>query len=511
MVAVTAPLWVGFLIGTAFGVPAALWGIGNPETVIRLARLVDRLLIGCFAFVTAVGAVFLYGLYALGLSMHFSPKPLYLVGVTLGGLLFGVGVAISGYFPGSEWIALGEGRRDVLYAIPGGLLGAAVWTVVYQTPAGRWLVTAANYGDLVLTGNIADIRPLPTFVAAVGYAAVALTLLYFLPRYKGGRHSCLRHLATCPVDEHDQAFMRDTAEYLREGAVDPTCSHRPSWYQQLTSREVPAVSFYARTIASVGFAVALLVVLAIFLHQIFGQSTTYSWLVGQVFLAHFAYSAKVFTTIGWEPYTDVGVLFGGLISALFISRHFTAFRPVVPPSWRNQFGHSSTKRAVGCFGGSFLVLFGARMADGCTSGHILSGGIQLSLSAWLFTVATVTALFVTARLLYRDASWLTRPDGSAGPASERPPTARTGHRGGGSAARGAALAGIVLGCFVLMVAAGAVLTHAATRGSPTLVDVGVPAAIPLLLLIGITLSVRGRPARKLRTPAFSAGRTGTSR
>lgn len=416
MVSVTAPLWVGFLIGAAFGVPAALWGIGNPETVIRAARLVDRLLIGCFAFVTAIGAVILYGLYALGFSMHFAPKPLYLFGVALGGLLFGMGVAISGYLPGTELIALGEGRRDVLYAIPGGLLGAAAWTILYETSAGHWLVTAANYGDLVVTGHIASVHPLPTFLVAVGYAAVVLTLLYFLPRYKGGEHSCFRHLANCTLGERDRAFMQDTAEYLAEGAVDPTGSRTPGWYQRLTTRDVPEANFYARTISFVGLAIALLVVLAIFLHQIFGQSTTYSWVVGQLFLRHFAYSEEVFNTIGWEPFTNIGVLFGGLVSALFISRRFTAFRTVVPPSWRNRFGPSSAKRAIGSFGGSFLVLFGARMAGGCTSGHTLSGGIQLSLSAWLFTAAMVTAMFVTARWLYADTSWLTTP---AGPTQDR--------------------------------------------------------------------------------------------
>ncbi len=73
---VTAPLGgVALPIGAAFGMVAGLWGgIGNPETVIRAARLVDRLLLGCFLFVTAVGAVVLYGLHALGVPMHFAPK-----------------------------------------------------------------------------------------------------------------------------------------------------------------------------------------------------------------------------------------------------------------------------------------------------------------------------------------------------------------------------------------------------------------------------------------------------
>ncbi len=143
---------------------------------------------------------------------------------------------------------------------------------------------------------------------------------------------------------------------------------------------MPTADFYARAISAVGFAIAIVTVLAIFLHQAFGQSTTYSWLVGRLWLPHFAYSAQVFSSIGWEPFTDVGVFFGGFICALFISRRFTAFRPIVPPTWRNRFGPSTAKRAIGCFGGSFLVLFGARMAGGCTSGHMLSGGVQLALS-----------------------------------------------------------------------------------------------------------------------------------
>lgn len=410
MISVTAPLWVGLLVGVAFGVPASIWGIGNPETIIRTARLVDRLLLGCFLLVTAVGSVLLYGLYAMGFAMHFSPRPVYLVGVTIGGLLFGLGAAISGYFPGTEMIALGEGRREVLFAIPGGLLGAAAWTLLYQTSLGHWLVNAANLGDLVATGDVATIRPVPTLLVAVAYAAVCLALLSFLPRYKGGRRSYLRYLTNGTTDEHDRMCARDTAAYLAEGAVDPFGSQPERRLARLTDNEVPGANFYARTIRVVGVMIAAVVVLSLFVRQPFGQSTTYSWVVGHLFLPDFDYSRQVFASIGWEPLTDVGVMFGALMASVFLTRRFNAFRPVIPPSWRNRFGPSAGKRAAACFLGSFLVLFGARMAGGCTSGHTLSGGVQLALSAWLFTAAMLVTFFAVGRFAYRDNPWQVHDD-----------------------------------------------------------------------------------------------------
>lgn len=54
------------------------------------------------------------------------------------------------------------------------------------------------------------------------------------------------------------------------------------------------------------------------------------------------------------------------------------------------------------FIGGFLILFGARMADGCTSGHMMSGMMQGSISGYIFAasvfiVAIPTALFIGER------------------------------------------------------------------------------------------------------------------
>lgn len=400
LIAVTAPLWIGLVFGILFGAIGEVWGLGNPETLIRLARWKDRFLVSCLAVACAVGAVTLYGLYALGFAMHFSPKPVYVYGVVIGGLLFGAGMAVGGYVPGSELMGLGEGRRDALYAVPGGLLGAAAWTVVYQTAPGRWLTHTADYGDLIASGSVHQIRPLFTFLFAALYAGALLLGAALLPRYSRGK-SCLVRAAAGTSNSRDQTSMSDTAAYLAEGGLP---ARRPNRLQRAIAADVPSSNPYSRMKLGTSILIGLLVVAAIFLHQIFGESTTYSWLAGKLFFPDSQYTDLVNQKVGWEPLSDLGTIVGALLASLLISRHFQGFRPVIPPSWRERFGENPVKRAMGSFGGAYIMMFGARMADGCMSGHLLSGGVQMAASAWLFGVAVFVAMIATARLVYRRTS-----------------------------------------------------------------------------------------------------------
>lgn len=92
----TAPLWIGLFIGTAIGGFAELWGISNSDILLKLSKWEDRLFINCIAIAIGVGAVALYGLAVLGVSFHFGVKPIYVIGVALGAVIFGSGIAISG-------------------------------------------------------------------------------------------------------------------------------------------------------------------------------------------------------------------------------------------------------------------------------------------------------------------------------------------------------------------------------------------------------------------------------
>ena len=61
----------------------------------------------------------------------------------------------------------------------------------------------------------------------------------------------------------------------------------------------------------------------------------------------------------------------------------------------------SARRYLLAFVGGFLVLVGARLAGGCTSGHMMSGMMQTSVSGYLFALGAFAAAIPTAILFYR--------------------------------------------------------------------------------------------------------------
>jgi hypothetical protein len=108
----------------------------------------------------------------------------------------------------------------------------------------------------------------------------------------------------------------------------------------------------------------------------------------------------------------LGAFLAGLAYALV--RH--EFRWQLTSShWRKYHGQDGGKRVFWAFLGGFILLFGARMAGGCTSGHILSGSMQLASSGLIFAVVVFIAFLVTGKLFYRSPG-----SAGSGAASGRP-------------------------------------------------------------------------------------------
>ena len=72
-----------------------------------------------------------------------------------------------------------------------------------------------------------------------------------------------------------------------------------------------------------------------------------------------------------------------------------------PEVWRDKFGDSKVKRYIAVFMAGFLVLYGSRLAGGCTSGHMMSGMMQTALSGYLFALGAFATGIPLAILMFK--------------------------------------------------------------------------------------------------------------
>ena len=72
----------------------------------------------------------------------------------------------------------------------------------------------------------------------------------------------------------------------------------------------------------------------------------------------------------------------------------------MPPLWEERFGSSYALRLGVAFLGGAVMAFGARLAGGCTSGHGISGALQLSVGSWVALICFFIGGMTTARLMF---------------------------------------------------------------------------------------------------------------
>jgi hypothetical protein len=121
-------------------------------------------------------------------------------------------------------------------------------------------------------------------------------------------------------------------------------------------------------------------------------------ILGAEAVAKNAYWAKNIFRIDYGTLFLIGTLLGGMLSALLAG----SWRlETVPTVWAGRFGPSVTKRYLAAFAGGVIAMYGARLANGCTSGNGISGGLQLALSGWVFLAIMFPTGILTAFLLFR--------------------------------------------------------------------------------------------------------------
>jgi uncharacterized membrane protein YedE/YeeE len=110
-----------------------------------------------------------------------------------------------------------------------------------------------------------------------------------------------------------------------------------------------------------------------------------------------AYYRQFAPEIDWEWMLVVGVFLGAMTSAWMSGELQLEW---VPTLWAANFGPEHLPRLVTAFFGGVIMGFGARWAGGCTSGHGISGTLQLAVSGWLAVAAFFLSGGIAAYLSY---------------------------------------------------------------------------------------------------------------
>ena len=328
--------------GFLFGAVLQYAKLNKFNTISGVAILQDLTVAKAIAVAIGVGAILLNIEIALGFATY-HVKPFILGGIILGGLIFGIGMAILGYCPGTLAISLGEGSVDALIGIIGGLTGGWIYTLVLPSIQG---LLGPNMGSISISSLTGE-NQLVFFVLVILLGLLFTGMAFVIHK----------------IEKRPGKNMK----WLLAGIL-------------------------LAVLNTIVFSTALF-------NRPIGASTSYPYLADLLTgLTENSYFEKISASGSWELIFLSGAVLSGLVLSL-IRKDFKI--QLTHENWKKYKGTSVSSRVIWSFIGGFILIFGARMAGGCTSGHVISGGMQLAISSLVFAVFVFAGLLITGRLFYK--------------------------------------------------------------------------------------------------------------
>jgi uncharacterized membrane protein YedE/YeeE len=173
-------LLLGLAVGVVFGIALEKARVFEPGMILGQLQF-QRFTAMKFLFsAIACGMVVISVMVGFGLAPLY-PKPVFFGANLIGGLMLGIGAALSGACPGVVFAQIGAGYRDSYATLIGGLAGALAFTFAY--PLLKPLLMSGGPGALTL--NVVTGIPFP--VIALALAAIIVLVLSLLERARPWR------------------------------------------------------------------------------------------------------------------------------------------------------------------------------------------------------------------------------------------------------------------------------------------------------------------------------------
>lgn len=165
---------LGLLTGFLFGFLLQKGRVSDRRVIVGQFLLRDFTVMKVMLTAIVVGGAGVYAMHAAGLTKLFV-KPAQLVAIPVGGLIFGVGMVLLGYCPGTAVAAAGEGKRDAWFGLAGMIAAAAVYAEfsgLFASTVQKW----SNLGPVTLP----ELTGVPAWAWFVAIAIAAASFFRWL-------------------------------------------------------------------------------------------------------------------------------------------------------------------------------------------------------------------------------------------------------------------------------------------------------------------------------------------
>ena len=171
-----AALWLAIPFGMIFGMLLHRGGVADYSVIVNQFRFRDFTVLKIMLTAIVVGGVGVWALHATG-HAQYHIKPANLLGVGLGAALFGVGMVLYGYCPGTGVAALATGSVHALSGFVGMLAGAALFALAYP-----WIETHIQNVGALGKLRLPEMSGLPDWAWFALLAAVAGVVFWLIER-----------------------------------------------------------------------------------------------------------------------------------------------------------------------------------------------------------------------------------------------------------------------------------------------------------------------------------------
>lgn len=174
----TPALIAAIVFGAIFGVLLHRGGVANYNVIVNQFRFRDFTVLKIMFTAIIVGGLGVLALNSAGLA-NYHIKAANLLGVVLGAGIFGIGMVVYGYCPGTAIAAAASGSVHGLVGFAGMLVGGTLYAFSFPWVS-KTILPVAAIGKKRLP-DITGIPPIAWFVVLI---AIAATVFYLIERHE---------------------------------------------------------------------------------------------------------------------------------------------------------------------------------------------------------------------------------------------------------------------------------------------------------------------------------------